>query len=706
MADGNRALDYELRDDGVLYRLAHDTAVRVQLKGKSRTRVSMERAGVIIPPETGDLGTSTFRKRLVDLASERFGEANGLADELGLIAVAFEGHLAEREDAADKHDEGANVPELVGSPYRIAEGGILRLKNTREGEIPQRLTNFVARVEEEVVRDDGADVRRLYKLSGKAAGGPLPRVEVPAASFGAMNWVSDAWGLSARITAGQGAKDHTREAIELLSSGASVRRLYAHTGWREMPEGERAYLHASGAIGAEGVEVELEPGLERYALPLDVPEGEDLAKAVKTSLDFLELAPIRITVPLLAAVYLAPLSGIVAPDFALWVWGGTGSFKSTLAALALSHFGDFSETSLPLSFESTANALERSLFLLKDTLAVVDDWRPAVSRGDASEMDRKAQRLLRAAGNRQGRGRMTSDTTLRRSYAPRGVVVATAEALPEGPAFESAAARSLSVNLTRRDVNLERLSGLQARRGAFAQAMAGYVAWLAGRYQRLARELPDRRDAVRDRLCSELAKTGCHPRTPDAAAALAVGFGTLLSYSVDVGALDGARAAWMLRRAESGLVGAAKAHVGATSGGDPATRFLEILRSLFSAGRAYARHRETGEHPPGHEGLGWEDETDEKATGMYRPRRGAEFVGWSDGDDLFLDKEAAYAAVSHFAARGGIPFGIKPRALWDSLKRAGLTLADEGRTDTLARVEGKPRRVVRLSRAALNREQA
>jgi hypothetical protein len=44
--------------------------------------------------------------------------------------------------------------------------------------------------------------------------------------------------------------------------------------------------------------------------------------------------------------------------------------------------------------------------------------------------------------------------------------------------------------------------------------------------------------------------------------------------------------------------------------------------------------------------------------------------------------------------------------LWDALKRAGLTVADEGRTDTLARVEDKPRRVVRLSRAVLNREQA
>ena len=69
-------------------------------------------------------------------------------------------------------------------------------------------------------------------------------------------------------------------------------------------------------------------------------------------------------------------------------------------ALILNHFGDFTEQSLPLSFESTANALERELFLLKDTPTVVDDWRPAISRGDEAEMAKKVQRLLRGVGNR------------------------------------------------------------------------------------------------------------------------------------------------------------------------------------------------------------------------------------------------------------------------------------------------------------------
>jgi hypothetical protein len=188
-------------------------------------------------------------------------------------------------------------------------------------------------------------------------------------------------------------------------------------------------------------------------------------------------------------------------------------------------------------------------------------------------------------------------------------------------------------------------------------------------------------------------------------AALRAAVESLRAYAVSVG-VGKEEAARFQERAAAGIVEAARAHAEATKGGDPATRFLELLGSLFAGGNAHAKARETGEHPPGCQELGWEDETDEKSANMYRPKRGAEFVGWADGTNLYLDKEAAYAAVAHFAARGGIPFGIKPRALWDALKRAGVTAADEGRTDTLVRVEGKPKRVVRVSRAALNREQS
>jgi len=147
---------------------------------------------------------------------------------------------------------------------------------------------------------------------------------------------------------------------------------------------------------------------------------------------------------------------------------------------------------------------------------------------------------------------------------------------------------------------------------------------------------------------------------------------------------------------ESRIVEAAKAHAEATKGGDPATRFVEILASLFEGGRVYVKHKDTGKHPSGCVRLGW-DETEES----YEPKRGADFIGWAGDVHLYLDKDAVYAAVVSFANRGGISFGIKQRALWDSLKRSGMSLTNDGRADTTARIEKKPQRVIQVAKETI-----
>jgi hypothetical protein len=135
--------------------------------------------------------------------------------------------------------------------------------------------------------------------------------------------------------------------------------------------------------------------------------------------------------------------------------------------------------------------------------------------------------------------------------------------LPEGPAFESAAARSLSINLLRSNVDEKLLSELQGRRAELSRAMAGYLAWLAPRYEEHAGELPARRKALRDELRPLLA--GSHPRTPDAAAALVVGFGMLLSYAVNIEAVGESESLELFDRAKAGVVEASKTHAETTS---------------------------------------------------------------------------------------------------------------------------------------------
>jgi hypothetical protein len=78
---------------------------------------------------------------------------------------------------------------------------------------------------------------------------------------------------------------------------------------------------------------------------------------MQASLRSLAVAPFGLTFALWGAMYLAPLAALQSPDFVVWLFGESGSLKSTLAALFLSHFGNFDWKTLPEGWDSTENAI-------------------------------------------------------------------------------------------------------------------------------------------------------------------------------------------------------------------------------------------------------------------------------------------------------------------------------------------------------------
>ena len=68
--------------------------------------------------------------------------------------------------------------------YIIVGGRICRRRPTRDGEVLDPLCNFVAKVIEEIVLDDGAETTRAFILEGQLENnGRLPAVRVPVARF-------------------------------------------------------------------------------------------------------------------------------------------------------------------------------------------------------------------------------------------------------------------------------------------------------------------------------------------------------------------------------------------------------------------------------------------------------------------------------------------------------------------------------------------
>jgi len=107
--------------------------------------------------------------------------------------------------------------------------------------------------------------------------------------------------------------------------------------------------------------------------------------------------------------------------------------KSEITALGQQHFGATMDArALPGSWTSTGNALEAIASAAKDALLVIDDYVPQGTTADRARLNAIADRVLRAQGNRSGRGRLRSDATMRRSRPPRGLIVSTGEEVPGG----------------------------------------------------------------------------------------------------------------------------------------------------------------------------------------------------------------------------------------------------------------------------------
>nr|MDP9479391.1 hypothetical protein [Actinomycetota bacterium] len=331
-------------------------------------------------------------------ADDFFAAGNTVAD---LLAHA----TSELRDPPRDEDENP----IADVPYRATPGGLVWDKPTQHGVTPTPLTNFNARIVADVAEDDGAEIKRSFKVEA-SLGERRVRFDVPAAKFASMAWHTEHLGASAIVYPGFSLKDHARAAIQLLCEGIVERTIYTHTGWRQI-EGAWVYLHGAGAIGAEGpvegIDVRLDDALSLYRLP-EPPEGEDLRAAIRASLRTWEIAPDGLVIPQHAAAFRTAMG---ETDHSIHVSGPTGEGKSEVASIFLRHFGAGLDARNLLSWESTENALEAQAFALKNALVVIDDFAPNGTAYDIQRWHKKADRVLRAKGNAAGRSRMGADLT-------------------------------------------------------------------------------------------------------------------------------------------------------------------------------------------------------------------------------------------------------------------------------------------------------
>jgi DNA primase len=577
---------------------------------------------------------------------------------------------------AHENEVAGNAQRGSITPFQVQDHCIFHCSvNSQGSPVLNKLSNFTAHIEQEIGRDNGQEVELEFRIHGEVAGQALPAVKVSADEFDRMSWVMVNWGARPIIEPGYKRRDQLRTAIQYLSHALEKRKVFIHTGWRELGDGKRVYLSGSGALGGEGIEVELDGDLNKYRLP---PKAADPLKSMQASLEFTRLAPFEIVTPLWGAVWLAPLCEIIKTNFVIWLYGRTGTLKSTLAALALNHYGaDFDGYQFPANFTDTPGRLEQKAFLIKDALLVIDDYAPQKTLRDALDYQRAAHHIIRAVGNQAGRGRLTRDIKARPSYPPRGVVMVTGEDVPE---TESLLARLFIVEFKMDSVNRPILTAMQAQREQYPQAMTGYLEWLAQHWKNLQAVLPK----LWERYRRDATSQGIHLRLPETVASLMLGWEMGLTYALSIDALQPDEFKQLKEQGWQALLASCKSMMGRALEEKPEEMFVNTLSELLAQGKVYLREKNKAGY-----NLGGVEER-------------AEMLGWFDEKQLYLLPEATYSKIARHYREQGSLFPVRQQTLRKGLKEAGWLLDQSGRSTRVERLDGKMQRVMVMRREVLD----
>lgn len=488
--------------------------------------------------------------------------------------------------------------------------------------------------------------------------------------------------------------DTLQRAVLAISDEIVDEVLYRATGWRTDPDGGHRFIHRRGAITAEGhqdVEVAFSGPIERYDLPDPTRDPGRLRQAFYDhSATMLDRLPPRVAAPLLGQVYRSVLGH---NPWVLTLVGPPGSYKTSIAAKAMQHFGERWDHKKPASSMSgngdTFNALRYKLHNAKDCLYWMDDFAPTKSWLEAQKHLEETARLIH---NQEERSRSSRDgLSVSDGTGPRASGLCTSEVMPRPG---SGSERMLVVPLSQEDVQTSLLFPLdeQESRHGRALVLASFIQWLAGdltalreRYMRIADEYADR-----------LTGQGETVRQSAALAHTWIGWVAMTDALLAAGAISGPERQALLVRVDEALREAGRAAVDDDMPRTTGARVRELLGYALRQGIAYVDDVRTGDCPPwpiaGR--LGWRRQvTDVDQSGeavRFRLERQGLRLGFvmhdpgprDRGRVLMCDSTQLEAALKSASATQAEQLQIDRNTAMRALYEDGLLLPDESEGKT------------------------
>ncbi|MBC8551792.1 MAG: hypothetical protein H8D23_19260 [Candidatus Brocadiales bacterium] len=322
-----------------------------------------------------------------------------------------------------------------------------------KGAVPEKLSNFILNLYEQVHVDDGREQYTTFKGTIINEEGRSYDMEITAEAYSSNEKLTAAI-YSALGNSGTYIGDITR--IRIASNKFSqknpitIKKIFGYNDTFSKYYTPSVLITADRVTNNEELRINIEGEGQAEMLDMSLisdKDFEDLKKHIKD--DLLTLADFETTHSAFAHTMLAPIAPFVDADdrtkYAFFMRGQSGTGKSFLMTSMQNFYGTFPED--VVTWASTPNAIQRLGYFYKDAFFLVDDFKKANITNYSTMLQ-----ILQTYSDNTARSRLKSSGAVAGSWPIKGYIGITGEDTISGEASNIARMITIEYSGKGRDV--------------------------------------------------------------------------------------------------------------------------------------------------------------------------------------------------------------------------------------------------------------
>ncbi len=532
--------------------------------------------------------------------------------------------------------------------------------------IIMELSNFNVIPKNFIISDDGLHQSTSYVITCVLENDFEEKtICISAYSLRDFNWIINQLSLKYYIASYSNA--YTMFSIYLSKQFLKIKPEYKYdmVGWKYL-NNKYVYLHGLGAIGSSNKN--LKGSVDKK---IEIDESLNAYTSFERSLTLLNMSNnIEKTLPLFLYSHLAIMKEIftiseVEPKLLLWVYGLTGSMKTSVCKIFFNIFNRQSRPIISATFKDTSSAFEIKAFEYKDSVLLLDDYHPTTSSTEKKSMEALASHVLRMYGDGITKSRATKTMCKQKESPPRGLCVITGEDKLGG---ESTVARYIGIEVCTNEYKTDILSFHQKNPLIFSTHLYYFINWISDNFKEISAFIKANFENYRNTS----SRSFKHKRLSDSYAILQITANLLIEYSVQIGYLDPTNVNAKSNEWSNILLQVIRVHEQSNVEDDPAIMYLKAIGEMISSNKCVLLSK---------------DDTSINKSNV---------LGYEDNEFYYLIPGTAFGLVRTFWKGQGLEFPVSNEQLNKALDILGVIKTENE--------SGKIKRTIKATLGKLGRK--